>query len=78
MLKQYNCGITVKGGSVEALADGILKFYNMPKEEYDIYCQNALKAAKDFDFKILTDKLEKIILELCPTKKEGHCANTFN
>ena len=63
MLKQYNCGITVKGGSAEALAEGILKFYNMPKEEYDTYCQNALKAAQDFDFKILTDKLEKVILE---------------
>ena len=63
MLQEYNCGITVQGGSAEALAEGILKFYNMPKEEYNIYCQNALKAAQDFDFKILTDKLEKVILE---------------
>jgi len=63
MLEKYNCGLTVKGGSAEDLAEGILKFYNMPKEEYDIYCQNALKAAKDFDFKVLTDKLEKVILE---------------
>jgi len=64
MLEKYNCGITVKGDSPEALAEGILKFYNMPKEEYDKYCQNALKAAKDFDFKVLTDKLEEVILEL--------------
>lgn len=63
MLEKYNCGMTVKGGSPEALAEGILKFYNMPKEEYDMYCENALKAAQDFDFKILTDKLEKVILE---------------
>ncbi len=63
MLEKYNCGLTVKGGSAEALAEGILKFYNMPKEEYDIYCQNALKAARNFDFKVLTDKLEKVILE---------------
>jgi len=63
LLKKYNCGITVKGGSAEALAEGILKFYNMPKEEYNIYCKNAIKAAKDFDFKILTDKLEKVLLE---------------
>ena len=68
MLKKYNCGITVNGGSAEALAEGILKFYNMPKEEYDTYCANALKAAKDFDYKILTDKLEKVILE---TQAEG-------
>ncbi len=77
MLKKYNCGITVNGGSAEALAEGILKFYNMPKEEYDTYCANALKAAKDFDYKILTDKLEKVILE---TQAEGDedFADTFN
>jgi len=63
MLEKYNCGITVKGGSAEALAEGILKFYNMPKQEYDTYCKNALRAAQDFDFKILTDKLEEVILE---------------
>lgn len=63
MLEEYNCGITVDGGSPETLAEGILKFYNMSKEEYNIYCQNASKAAEDFDFKILTDKLEKVILE---------------
>lgn len=63
MLEEYNCGITVKGDSAEALAEGILKFYNMPKEEYNTYCQNALRAAQDFDFKVLTDKLEQVILE---------------
>jgi len=63
MLEKYKCGITVKGGSAEALAEGILKFYNMTKEEYNIYCNNALKAAQHFDFKVLTDKLEKVLLE---------------
>lgn len=63
MLDEYKCGITVKGGSAEALAEGILRFYNMPKTEYDAYCNNALKASQDFDFKILTQKLEDIILE---------------
>ncbi len=63
LLEEYNCGITVEGGLSEALVEGILKFYNMPKEEYQIYCRNALKAAEDFDFEILTDKLEKVMLE---------------
>ena len=63
MLEKYKCGITVKAGSVEALEEGILKFHHLPKEEYNIYCENSLKAAEDFDFKILTDKLEKVILE---------------
>lgn len=63
LLDELKCGLTVEGESPEALAEGILKFYNMPKEEYDMYCENALEAAQDFDFKILTDKLEKVILE---------------
>lgn len=63
LLEKYNCGMTVKGGSAEALAEGILKFYNMPKQEYDTYCKNALRAAQDFDFKVLTNKLEEVILE---------------
>jgi len=70
MLEEYNCGDTIKAGSALALAEGILKFYNMPKEEYNRYCENALRAAEDFDFKVLTDKLEKVILEDNP-KKEG-------
>ncbi len=52
----------MQGGSSESLAEGILRFYNMPKEEYDIYCKNALKAAQDFDFKVLIviDSLTKL------------------
>lgn len=79
MLQEYNCGITVKGGSAEALAEGILKFYSMSKEEYNLYCQNALIAAQDFDFKVLTDKLESIILELSQQNKgEIVNANSIN
>jgi glycosyltransferase involved in cell wall biosynthesis len=63
LLEKYKCGITVKGGSAEAIADGVLKFYNMTKAEYNEYCENALKAAKDFDFNNLTDKLEKVLVE---------------
>lgn len=64
LLSEYDNGVTVDGGSAEALVEGILKFYNMPKEEYKTYCDNAIIASKDFDFKVLTDKLEEIILEL--------------
>lgn len=64
MLEKFNCGITVKGENEEALAEGILKFYNMPKEIYNKYCKNALIAAQNFDYSKLTDELEKIINEL--------------
>lgn len=77
IIEEYKCGKTVKGGSVESIVDGILKFYNMPKEEYNKYCQNALKAAQDFDFKVLTDKLEKVILEL-DSQEEDKYENTID
>ena len=60
LLEKYNCGITVQGDSEQAMADGILLFYNMymnNRYEYNKYCNNALKASEDFDFKILTEKL---------------------
>ena len=63
ILDELKCGLTVEGESPEALAEGILKFYSMPKEEYDIYCKNASEIAQDYDFKVLTDKLEGVILE---------------
>ena len=63
ILKRYNCGITVEGGNAEKLADGILKIYALSKKDYEEYCENALKAAKDYDFKKLTAKLKNIIDE---------------
>lgn len=63
ILVKHDCGKSVKGGSVEALVDGILEFYNMDQKEYDQYCENSLTAIQNYDFKILTDKLEAIIIE---------------
>lgn len=63
ILLEYQCGLTVNGGSVEALIEGILKFYKMERDEYVEYSKNALVAAQAFDFITLTNKLEKIILE---------------
>lgn len=61
IIRDFNCGMTVKGGSSEALAEGIIKFYRMPQEEYNSYCNNAYEAAKEFDFKKLTDRLDNAL-----------------
>lgn len=65
ILTKYQCGITVKEDSAEALADGIIQFYQMSEKDYKLYCTNALLAASDFDYKLLSRKLEGIILEVC-------------
>ena len=64
LLEKYRCGITVQSGSPVELVNGILRFYNMPSEEYERYAKNAVKAAKDHVFKAHTDKLERIIKDL--------------
>lgn len=61
ILEKYNCGITVNNGSIEKLVEGLIEFYNMPSDKYEIYCENALRAANDYDFNNLTDQLEKIV-----------------
>ena len=76
ILDDNKCGVTVSNGSIEAIVTGILRIYKMQYAEYNQYCKNALKVVHDFDFKVLTDKLEDIILELL-TKEEAH-ANTTN
>jgi glycosyltransferase involved in cell wall biosynthesis len=60
-LEKYNCGITVKGGSAAAIAEGILKIYNMTDEEYNEICKNAMTAAEHFDFKNLTSMMISVI-----------------
>lgn len=59
LLKQYKCGIELENNEVMGLADNILQIFNLPEEEYEKMCQNAKNAAKDFDYEILTNKIEE-------------------
>ncbi|MDN4495146.1 glycosyltransferase family 4 protein [Ureibacillus aquaedulcis] len=61
LIKKYNCGLVVDNANSEKLAEAIIAFNNIPAEKYEAFCNNALKAAKDYDFKILTEKLEKLL-----------------
>ena len=61
LLEKYGAGYTVKPVDPNYLAEGILDFYNMGKTEYVRYSKNALAAAEDFDFEILTDRLVECI-----------------
>jgi len=61
LLQKYQCGLSLKEPTPQELAKTILKVYNMPREEYYKMCQNAKRAAQDFDYKILTDKLIQVV-----------------
>lgn len=57
LIKKYKCGIVVDNANAEQLSQAIVKFYEMPENEYNVYCKNAINAAKDYDYKVLTQKL---------------------
>ena len=67
-VEQYQAGIILNSLSGEAAAQTLQRMAKWPEEEYARNCQNARRAAGDFDFKKLTDKLLNII-ESLPERK---------
>jgi glycosyltransferase involved in cell wall biosynthesis len=61
LIKKYKCGIVIDDATPAQLADAIAEFCNMSTEEYEIYCQNALMAASDYDLQYLSKQLERIL-----------------
>ncbi|MFD1037172.1 glycosyltransferase family 4 protein [Virgibacillus byunsanensis] len=61
VVKKYNCGIVVDNANEKQLAEAIIQFSNMSKDEYNIYCKNAKEAANNYDFKELTMKLGSLL-----------------
>lgn len=62
LLEKYNCGLVTSNNSASALANQILKVYELSNNDYQQLCENAANGAKDFDFCKLTDKLEDVFL----------------
>ncbi len=63
-LEKYKCGLSLEKDTPEELAKTILKIYNMPEETYIEMGQNGKVGARDFDYKVLTQKLISIIEDL--------------
>ena len=61
LIKKYNAGMVIDNADSKSLAEGILFMKNLNKAKYAEICSNALEAAKDYDFKKLTDRLISII-----------------
>ena len=61
IIKKYDCGIELEEHTPQALAAAILEILNMPRGQYDKYCQNAKNGARDFDYGKLSEKLVKVI-----------------
>jgi len=61
IIKKYNCGVELDEDTPQALAEQIMRFHDMNKEERERTGRNAKNGAQDFDFGVLTGKLIKVI-----------------
>lgn len=66
ILEKYNCGFSLDESTPEEFAECILKIRDMSKDEYEKVGNNASEGVKDFDFKVLSDKLTGVINYVCP------------
>lgn len=77
ILLRYNCGLTIQDIDYKNIGNGIIKIYNLNKDKYNEMCNNAMKAAMDYDYKTLTKKLE-IILNNTLTNIHDHSFESSN
>lgn len=61
LIERYHAGITLPTQDTETLCKEVLRFANMPKEEYEQICKNARTAAEHYDYRELTNHLLAIL-----------------
>ena len=61
-ITKYKLGIANEFANAEEYSKAILKFYNMETKEYSEICKNNINAAKNYDYRKLTSKFEKLVL----------------
>jgi len=61
LIERYGCGFVLDNGSPEELAKEIIRISNLSKSEYEVFCNNSLRAAQDYDFEMLTRRLMELI-----------------
>lgn len=64
IIDRYQCGLVTEECTPQGLADSILKIYKMTDVEYRRMSENAAEGAKNFDFPVLTDALEAVLLKV--------------
>lgn len=61
IIERYNAGISLKSQSAESIGKTIISIAQMDMSKYEELSKNARIAAKNYDFKVLTEKLIDII-----------------
>lgn len=58
---KWKCGISEDLTTGELYRDAILRIYQLPEADYQTMCENAARAAQEYDFEVLTEKLIAVI-----------------
>jgi len=61
LIDRYGAGISLDSPTPEAIAQAVEKLAGAPENVYQAYCENARRAARDYDFRKLTQKLLNVI-----------------
>lgn len=61
LIEKYRCGIACDKQDTDTIVSALLKLHSLPQNEYAAMCERAKAAAKDFDYSVLTDKMEQAI-----------------
>lgn len=64
LIERYHAGVTLPTQDTQTLCQEVLRFADMPKEEYQQICKNARQAAEQYDYQKLTEKLLAILQEV--------------
>lgn len=74
LIEKYKAGVTLKSQDIQKICEEIVRFAKMTEEEYIEFSNNALRAANDYNYTVLSDNLERE-LEQCIVdyhkKKQG-------
>lgn len=61
IVEKYKCGIELSKQTPDELAKAILQMKNLDCKEYKALCNNSLAAARNFDYAVLTKRLEDVL-----------------
>lgn len=64
IIEKYGCGVEENIDTVNRYAEIIIMYKNMPKELYQKQCERAKEAAKNYDYNVLSKKIEAILNEV--------------
>ena len=70
LVKEANCGIVADEQTIDSVKGALYKLIRLQKDEYELMCENSLRAAEKYDFKAQTGKLNEVFRFATKQKKE--------